>query len=121
MRVEWCKARARAQRYREDLELVDEEMGRAIAYTEWRAEWWMKQTDRRENVSAELQDGLRAYCKEQSAIERERARVWEAEWAPVRVRARGVLGYLNGENEIPSGSLNVELEDDDEEFELGID
>lgn len=94
-------------------------MRRAISYTEWLAEWWMKQSDLRENVSVELQDGLRAYCREQNAIERERARRWESEWAPVRIRARAVLGYLNGENEIPSGSLNVELEDDDEEFELG--
>lgn len=120
LRVEWCKARARAHRYREDLELVDEEMRRAIEFTKWRAEWWLKQTER-ENVSGELVDGLRAYAKEQSAIEVERAQVWEAEWLPVRVRARGVLAYLNGESEIPSGSLDIELEDDDDEFELNVD
>ncbi|KAE9393382.1 hypothetical protein BT96DRAFT_773708, partial [Gymnopus androsaceus JB14] len=77
LRVEWCKARARAQRYQEELELVDEEMGRAIAFTRWRADWWLKQIGLRQTVTAEVRDGLEAYGREQSAIEAERARKWE--------------------------------------------
>lgn len=117
LRVEWCKARARAQRYREELELVDEEMGRAIAFTKWRADWWLKQIGLRQSVTAELRDGLQAYAREQSAIEKERAQVWEEEWVPVRVRARGVMAYLDGVGEMPAGSLNVELEDEEDEFD----
>lgn len=112
--MEWCKARARAQRYREELELVDEEMGRAIAFTKWRAEWWLKQIGLRKDVTAEVSDGLAAYGREQSAIEKERARVWDEEWLAVRARVRGVLAYLDGKGEIPTGSLQVELEKEDE-------
>ncbi|KAE9385880.1 hypothetical protein BT96DRAFT_1006633 [Gymnopus androsaceus JB14] len=121
LRVEWCKARARAQRYREELELIDEEMGRAIAFTQSRADWWLKQIGLRQSVTAEVRDGLEAYGREQSAIEKERAMVWEEEWLPVRIRARGVIAYLDGTGEIPAGSLNVELEDEDNEYELDDD
>lgn len=68
-------------------------------------------------MSAELKDGLGAYAREQSAIERERAEVWETEWLLVRVRAREVLAYLDGKKDMPSSTLDVELEDDDEDFD----
>ncbi|KAG2137460.1 hypothetical protein DEU56DRAFT_945875 [Suillus clintonianus] len=37
MRVEWCKARARANRWAEEVELVQEEMRRVLAFFEWNA------------------------------------------------------------------------------------
>ncbi|RDX44815.1 hypothetical protein OH76DRAFT_1328515, partial [Lentinus brumalis] len=40
LRVEWCKARARAQRWTEECELLQEEMRRVLQYHEWRADWW---------------------------------------------------------------------------------
>lgn len=92
-------------------------MGRAIMFTNWRADWWLKQIGLRSNVTAELRDGIEAYGREQAGIEKERARKWEEEWLPVRQRARGVIAYLDGMGEIPAGSLNVVLEDEDDEYE----
>ncbi|KIK56706.1 hypothetical protein GYMLUDRAFT_146127, partial [Collybiopsis luxurians FD-317 M1] len=89
------KARARAQRSREELILVDEEMRRAIDFTFHQAEQWVKQKNRRENIPDALRDGLRAYCEEQCSVERERGQIWLSEWAPVRLRAQIVLSYID--------------------------
>lgn len=118
--MEWCKAHARVQCYCEELELVEEEMGRAIGFTRWHADWWLKQVGLRQNVTAEVRDGLEAYRREQSVIEKERVRVWEEEWHPVRARVHGVFAYLDGKGKIPTGSLQVELEEEDE-YELAED
>ncbi|KAG1809744.1 hypothetical protein EV424DRAFT_1473851 [Suillus variegatus] len=40
MRIEWCKARARANRWSEEVELLQEEMRRVSAFLEWQTEWW---------------------------------------------------------------------------------
>ncbi|KAE9390543.1 hypothetical protein BT96DRAFT_946041 [Gymnopus androsaceus JB14] len=116
--AEWCKACARVHCYWEEIKLIDEEMGHAVAFTKWRGDWWLKQVNLCQNVSAEARDSLKAYGRQQSAIEQEQAQVWEAEWLLVCAQVRGVLVYLDGESEIPTGSRNVELEDDDDEFEL---
>ncbi|KAG2742314.1 hypothetical protein P692DRAFT_20811856 [Suillus brevipes Sb2] len=36
-RIEWCKARARAMRWAEEVELLKEEMRRILQFFEWRA------------------------------------------------------------------------------------
>ncbi|EIW81617.1 hypothetical protein CONPUDRAFT_73294 [Coniophora puteana RWD-64-598 SS2] len=40
LRVEWLKARARAQRWEEEVDLLKEEMRRVRAFLEHRAQWW---------------------------------------------------------------------------------
>ncbi|KAF9231029.1 hypothetical protein BU15DRAFT_90993 [Melanogaster broomeanus] len=37
MRIEWCKARARANRWAEEVELLSEEMRRVLAFLKWQA------------------------------------------------------------------------------------
>ncbi|KAF8059257.1 hypothetical protein FPV67DRAFT_1395314, partial [Lyophyllum atratum] len=43
IRLEWVKARARADRWREEVMLLEEEMRRVLEYCEWRASWWEKE------------------------------------------------------------------------------
>jgi hypothetical protein len=38
--TEWARARARAARWSEELQLLCEEMRRTLAYTSWKATWW---------------------------------------------------------------------------------
>ncbi|KAJ7080573.1 hypothetical protein B0H15DRAFT_953443 [Mycena belliarum] len=50
VRIEWAKARARRLRWREEVDLLEEEMRRVLQFTRWRAGWWRAQ--------AALQDEL---------------------------------------------------------------
>jgi hypothetical protein len=40
LRVEWCKSRARAMRFTEEVELLQEEMMRVLRFLEWQEAWW---------------------------------------------------------------------------------
>jgi hypothetical protein len=40
VRIEWAKSRARCHRWREELELLEEEMRRIILYCECQSRWW---------------------------------------------------------------------------------
>ncbi|KAK7054540.1 hypothetical protein VNI00_003738 [Paramarasmius palmivorus] len=125
LRVQWCKARARARRSREELELVDEEMRRSITFCHWRAGWWDAQAQRRSDVNPWLAEGLQAYASEQSDIERRRGTSWQSSWAPLRMRVAEVLKSLDDKHSDPEEMLNrlktvtVELElEEDELLEL---
>ncbi|KAG1722257.1 hypothetical protein EDB19DRAFT_1835075 [Suillus lakei] len=43
LRMEWCKARARAHQWEEEVLLLREEMCHVLAFFEWQAGWWDKQ------------------------------------------------------------------------------
>ncbi|KAF8069134.1 hypothetical protein FPV67DRAFT_1415501 [Lyophyllum atratum] len=43
LRIEWCRTRARAMRWAEEVELVQEEMRRVLAFLSWKAGWWLEQ------------------------------------------------------------------------------
>jgi hypothetical protein len=40
MRVEWAKTHARANRQKEEVLLLTEEMRHVVAYLDWKASWW---------------------------------------------------------------------------------
>ncbi|KAJ7807698.1 hypothetical protein B0H14DRAFT_3091221 [Mycena olivaceomarginata] len=102
IRVEWVKARARADRWREELILLEEEMRRVLEFCSWKARWWDERVESRsDSVTPELVEGLRAYTLVQAV----RERAWEAQWRAKWAAAREQL--------VP---LEVELEDE-EEFE----
>jgi hypothetical protein len=111
--VEWAKARARADRWREELILLEEEMRRTVAFCVWKSQWWKERLDLRLDVSLALAEGLRAYALEQAEREREWAAQWADKWGAVRSRATLVLadhvGDVEDEVFVP---LEIELEDD---------
>jgi hypothetical protein len=43
LRIEWAKTRAKALRYAEEVDLLEEEMRRVLQFLEWRASWWRAQ------------------------------------------------------------------------------
>ncbi|KAI3613006.1 hypothetical protein WG66_005266 [Moniliophthora roreri] len=105
LRVEWCKARARAQRSREELQLLNEEMRRAISFCDWRSKWWKEQIGRRESVSSWLAEGLMAYANEQADMESERSALWAATWHPLRQHVDAIVKMLDH----PGGDLDSML------------
>ncbi|KAJ7126583.1 hypothetical protein C8R43DRAFT_1090313 [Mycena crocata] len=111
IRVEWTKARARADRWREDLILLDEEMRRVLVFCEWKANWWRDRRFPRSGISSELREGLCAYALEQDAREHFWMEKWAEKWNAVRARAAGVL-----EDKVSDVTqevlIEVEVEDD---------
>ncbi|RDB24457.1 hypothetical protein Hypma_008439 [Hypsizygus marmoreus] len=119
IRVEWVKARARAQRWTEEVILVDEEMRRVLEFGRWRATWWEEQAQRRGSEGV-LLEGVQAYAYKQADAERRLVSIWESRWAPVRARARATVARLHASHALSEESMNV-FEELEVEVDLGLD
>ncbi|KZP10423.1 hypothetical protein FIBSPDRAFT_758379 [Athelia psychrophila] len=88
LRIEWCRARARAMRWSEEVILLREEMCHVLSYHEWHASWWESQAFRHTGLSPELAEGMAAYAAKQAAIRWSRASyfdcLWRTGWAEVQ-------------------------------------
>ncbi|KAG1774895.1 hypothetical protein EV702DRAFT_1047420 [Suillus placidus] len=60
--IEWCKSRARALRWSEEVELLREEMHRVLQFFTWQAAWWEDQGKRRVGECVVHAEGLQAYA-----------------------------------------------------------
>ncbi|KAJ7027962.1 hypothetical protein C8F04DRAFT_1212258 [Mycena alexandri] len=80
VRVEWSKAKARKERWEEEVELLREEMKRVLRFLRWRSVWWEARRGSREQVSRELASGLDAYAARQAAVHRDIARKFKTAW-----------------------------------------
>lgn len=88
LKIEWCCSRARAMRFSEEVELLNERMWRMWAFLDWEASRWEERATERiqalESVTAgptasptmpvmlegALEEGLQAYAQRQAAIRR---------------------------------------------------
>jgi hypothetical protein len=89
MHVEWAKAHARANRWKEEVLLLTEEIRRVVAYLDWKASWWRTQGSHRDDVRADITDGLIAYAYRQADLMHKLAESFAALWYPVLV-AEGI-------------------------------
>ncbi|KAJ7429083.1 hypothetical protein B0H11DRAFT_1769987, partial [Mycena galericulata] len=108
IRVEWCRAKARKNRWEEEVELLREEARRVVRYLEWQAKWWNARAAVRETESDEMRAGLEAYAKKSAATFVKLARHFTNELGvPVEGTVRAiVLGDgEEGEDEMPLGVL----------------
>ncbi|KAG2099572.1 uncharacterized protein F5147DRAFT_747267 [Suillus discolor] len=81
MRIEWCKARARAMCWGEEVELLQEEMQRILSFLRWEAGGWDKRREDAIPANAEHKDGCVAYAKRQADLRRNLTSSFEARWA----------------------------------------
>lgn len=69
LRIEWCRVRARAMRWAEEVLLLREEMRRVLAYLSWHGTWWAELADiHRPFLSNAAQEGIFAYARKQAHI-----------------------------------------------------
>lgn len=68
MRAEWAVGRARVRRWEEEVELLLEEMDRAVLYFEWKATWWYDRIDARPDARADIKSGLAAYARQKAVM-----------------------------------------------------
>ncbi|KAJ7257694.1 hypothetical protein C8J57DRAFT_1436922 [Mycena rebaudengoi] len=81
LRIEWAKARARCMRWREEVDLLEEEMRRIVQFLMWRSDWWRQQIGRKGLVDGAQLEGETAYALRQSAFQTALASSFTAKWA----------------------------------------
>ncbi|KAG1760085.1 hypothetical protein EV702DRAFT_1208029 [Suillus placidus] len=81
LRVEWCKARARAMRWAEEVELLQEEMRRVTCFLRWHASWWNQKTAEQMLGTTADDEGLGAYAYRQARLRDDLADCFENKWA----------------------------------------
>jgi len=70
LRSEWAKSRARANRCKEEVLLLKEEMRRVLVFLEWKSKWWLERQDLREGLAPEVDEGMRAFAIGQANLQR---------------------------------------------------
>lgn len=108
LKIEWCKARARSERWEEEVILVSEEMRRVQEYGRWKAKWWRDRAGQRPNVSPEVSEGIDAYAEEHADRELQRVDDLGRAWKGLPELAESVLTRT-----APPAEVNVELEEEE--------
>ncbi|TFY52492.1 hypothetical protein EVJ58_g9986, partial [Rhodofomes roseus] len=80
LRIEWCKTRARAKRWQEDIELVREEMRRVLAYHKYKADEWESKANVRPALPDDYREGVSAYAHRQADIRTTMQSICEKAW-----------------------------------------
>ncbi|KAJ7469422.1 hypothetical protein FB451DRAFT_1476206 [Mycena latifolia] len=70
LRIEWAKTNARAMRWSEEVDLLEEEMCRVLQFLTWQADWWEAQVGRRELPDGPQLEGETAYALRQGRLKR---------------------------------------------------
>ncbi|KAJ2936102.1 hypothetical protein H1R20_g992, partial [Candolleomyces eurysporus] len=85
IRVEWGKSRARAQRYQEEIQLVQEEMDCTLRFFVWKAADWRSKgiAPRTEPISAKYAEGLKAYAERQAVLCESLRSSFKSQWTGV--------------------------------------
>ncbi|KAF7373737.1 hypothetical protein MSAN_00584800 [Mycena sanguinolenta] len=113
LRVEWAKTRARAHRWTEEVDLLEEEMRRILVFLQWKADWWRGQKNRRSVDEVEAKEGFSAYAERQAAIQETMKVRFTDDWKDVgRWIALGRQGVADFKER---GPVAEEGESDDEE------
>ncbi|KAJ6509365.1 hypothetical protein C8R47DRAFT_1208549 [Mycena vitilis] len=81
VRVEWSKAKARRDRWVEEVRLLREEMKRVLRMLRFIQGEWHARIDARTNVDPELQAGLAAYAKRQVYVHHRIADTFHTGWS----------------------------------------
>ncbi|KAJ6482785.1 hypothetical protein C8R45DRAFT_1100033 [Mycena sanguinolenta] len=120
IRVEWMKARAQVDRWREELILVEEEMRHVLEFCRWKAWWWHERIEVRGDMASTeitpaLAEGLSAYVHEQIPRKEAWLAAWGGKWEKVRARTEIILHeHLVDVAEEVLVPMQVELDDDEE-------
>ena len=107
LRCEWAKSRARANRCKEEVLLLKEEMRRTLVFLEWKSDWWLQQQGVQKELTRDLDEGLRAFAVGQADLQRHLVVYFREIWK----------GSLDDENANNSGNDDDEEEDDDDDAE----
>ncbi|THV01170.1 hypothetical protein K435DRAFT_655760, partial [Dendrothele bispora CBS 962.96] len=113
--VEWCKSRARMLRWREEVLLLNEELGRMSDYAMWKSEWWLKRFVggdgmKGNDIEPDLIEGLNSYAWQQASFQSEAAERILDTWDKLRSHATMVLARTSNLQ-----TITVDIDDGEEE------
>jgi hypothetical protein len=94
LRIEWCKARARAHRWQEECILLAEEMRRTLAFWEWEGKQWTERGLRYPDCADPESRGRAAYAAKQLDIRRRLAASAMERWEGLADK----LTYMDGQD-----------------------
>ncbi|KAK7001855.1 CxC2 domain-containing protein [Favolaschia claudopus] len=80
VRVEWSRAKARRDRWVEEVDLLREEMRRVLRFLAWRGMWWEERRTVTRAMSADVRVGLQAYAARQASLTRRLALRFRQNW-----------------------------------------
>ncbi|KAJ7339140.1 hypothetical protein DFH08DRAFT_964184 [Mycena albidolilacea] len=78
--IEWARMRARAMRWAEEVDLLEEEMRRTCQSLVWREEWWKVKVDRRGLPEGPQHEGEMVYMLRQAGIQAALTEDFMKEW-----------------------------------------
>ncbi|KAJ3509664.1 hypothetical protein NMY22_g16220 [Coprinellus aureogranulatus] len=96
LRAEWCRARARAMRWKEEVQLVQEEMRRTVVYLFWKAKWWEEKSGAKMSVPDDIQRGLAGYANRQAWYCRRLATSSLTCWKPILTELKLNTKWMDG-------------------------
>lgn len=102
LRIEWCKARARCDRWGEEIQLLLEEMQRILLFLDWQARQWDERTGARVPQRPEDIEGVVAYAKKQVFIRCSLSKSFKEKWRQVPVSMALGDDRYDREGECPS-------------------
>ncbi|KAL1739936.1 hypothetical protein HDZ31DRAFT_48500, partial [Schizophyllum fasciatum] len=112
LRVEYLKSKARRDRHREELQLLEEEMRRVIESNRADAADWRERACARSTLDDQLREGLRSYALEHAARALARADRLEIQWQEIRARIQDALALrFDGAHALPEIEAQQELQD----------
>ena len=83
IRHEWMMCRARADRWREESELLQEEMRRVVAFLEWKSSSWGERVRSRSgSIAVDIQHGVDSYACKQASVYHDLAVSLANQWLP---------------------------------------
>ena len=83
VRREWMTCRARADRWAEEKELLQEEMRQVIAYLEWKSCMWARKVGvHHGSCTSDIQCGVDSYARKQAHTHHELAVSFVSKWFP---------------------------------------
>lgn len=113
LRVEWCKARARALRWTEEVQLLVEEMRRVLQFFDWKVKFWEMRADfLQDDMDAAMSntaklvgshrlleqriEGTRAYALSQARVQRDLSCKFKSLWCAVPALVTSRVGREGG-------------------------
>jgi len=117
LQIEWAKSRARANRAREEVLLLKEEMRRVIEFLKWKSQWWLSKAEDRP-AGDDLAEGLLAYSHKQARLHKGLSQQFRTIWqAPLQdLNLPQDQNQLTGEIGEEGGAGDEDDDDDNDEY-----
>ncbi|TFK60104.1 hypothetical protein BDN72DRAFT_779836, partial [Pluteus cervinus] len=125
LRIEWCKSRARAKRWQEEVLLLQEEMKRVLLFLENEAKTWKFRAGFQSEEKGMRSEGRCAYALQQAGLREELRLHFEDMWKDVdeMIRLKGKVEGKgkNKESSPPLQTIDEEEEEEEEKMDVAED